>query len=196
MTCDDPMSARDGVPGEVSLSEQVTRFLTDSGPSAPSRALYVIEIGGNDIRDALLLQDPAVLGEALFFVDQAIRRLHAAGARRFLIWNVPNLARTPGIRALDEVHPADIGAGALALTVGYNDGLKATLDALQMLPAPHGLPGIDIVQFNAFEKLESIAEHPRRYLLRDASTACIRPFTPLPSRCEEPHRFFFWDGIH
>src|SRR6266481_3610938 len=45
--------ARDGVAGEVSLSQQVTHFLRDAGPQASSRALYVIEIGGNDVRDAI-----------------------------------------------------------------------------------------------------------------------------------------------
>jgi hypothetical protein len=41
----------DGV--NVNLPAQVAAFLTHTGGAAPSDALYVIEMGGNDVRDAL-----------------------------------------------------------------------------------------------------------------------------------------------
>jgi phospholipase/lecithinase/hemolysin len=42
----------DGI--NVNLADQVGRFLQDVGNVAPSDALYVIEMGSNDVRDALV----------------------------------------------------------------------------------------------------------------------------------------------
>ena len=189
--------ARNGVAGEVWLSQQVTRFLTDVGPRAPSDALYVIEAGGNDVSDALLAGNPALISEALFWVDNAIRRLHGAGARKFLIWNVPNLARTPAIQALNALPPfAGIAGFALQLTEGYNDGLGGVLGRIMNGPDPYRLQDIEIIQFNAFAKLEHVANNPARYGLQNVADACIRPGTPPPSRCPNQDRYLFWDGTH
>src|SRR5688572_21169045 len=41
--------ARSGVPGEVSLLQQVSKFLTDAGGAASPESLYVIEVGSLDV---------------------------------------------------------------------------------------------------------------------------------------------------
>lgn len=183
--------ARDGVSGEVSLSQEVNNFLRDVRGQASPRALYVIEIGGNDVRDAVA-GDPAAIPQALAAVAQAIGTLHFAGARKFLVWNAPDLGLAPAITRLDAFLNAggQVIAGGTAAAVGYNAGLTQVLNALE------SLPGIDIVRFDAFATLDAVVAHPLRFGLQDATDACIAPFTPLPSRCAAPDRFFFWDGIH
>jgi phospholipase/lecithinase/hemolysin len=184
--------ARDDVAGEVSLSEQVDRFLVrDGGAKAGQRVLYVIAIGGNDVSDALG-GDAAAIAQALQAVSDAIVRLYGAGATHFLIWNVPNLGRAPGTVALDGflgLGGALIG-GAAAASDGYNGWLTVYLNGLS------ALPDIKIVRFDAHAVLESITTPPLKFGLQDVTNACIQPGTAAPSRCPNQDRFLFWDGIH
>jgi outer membrane lipase/esterase len=179
---------------QAHLSVQVQAFLSDVGGAAPSSAMYVVEMGGNDIRFALAVAsqggDPTpFIGAAVLAVVQNIRDLYDAGARKFLVWHVPNLGRTPAIQALGAVGPAT------GLSLAYNEALKGFLELLSTAPAPIGLPDIEIVQFDAFAGVEKIVNHPRRFGLTDVTTACIKPNVP-PFRCRRPDDHLFWDGIH
>jgi outer membrane lipase/esterase len=195
--------ARASGAGAFDLGGQVGLFLSDARNRAPADALYVIAIGGNDIRAALAAPDPTlVIGAAVAAVGQNVERLYRAGARKFLLWNVPNLGRTPAIQRLDPFACPPAGQGCLvnaatALSAGYNLSFSAVLQRLG------GLPGIEIVPFDTFGSLEAIATNPGRFGLRDATTACIQPNVPQfgspsvsPFRCAQPDRHFFWDGIH
>lgn len=190
--------ARAAPVGSLHLGEQVGLFLLDAGGRGPSSALYVIEIGGNDIRDALVAADPfAVIGQAVNAIEQSIVALHGAGARKFLVWNVPDLGRSPALQRLNEVAVPGIAGFATFLSGVYNATLGARLQVLA------GLEDIDIVPFDVFENLHAIQENPRRFGLDDATTACIEPDVPTfgfpsspPFRCAPQDRHFFWDGIH
>lgn len=176
------------------LDVQVGLFLGDVRGRARHDALHVIAIGGNDIRAALA--NPAVIELAVDAVVRNIRILHAAGARTFLIWNVPNLGGTPAFQRLNAVAPG-IAQGATALSMLYNAQLHGRLPLLS------GLEDIQLIQFDAFETLQDVQAHPRRYGLADAASACIQPDVPqfghdtaFPFRCAQPDRHLFWDGIH
>jgi phospholipase/lecithinase/hemolysin len=174
---------------QAHLGFQVAAFLTDVGGVAPSDAMYVAEMGGNDIRFALAFAagggDPAlIIGAAVGAVVSNISELYEAGARKFLVWHAPNLGRTPAVQALGAVGPAT------ALSLAYNEALKGFLDVL-----PAILPGIEIVQFDAFAGVEKIIAHPRRFGLTNVTDACIKPNVP-PFRCKRLDDYLFWDGIH
>ena len=176
------------------LREQVETFFYDVNASkrgVPSDAIYVIAIGGNDVRAALA--NPAVLGLAVQSVASVIQDLHAAGARKFLVWSAPDLGRAPALLRLNGFCPAAapdcFSAGATMASAGYNQGLQTALAGLSAA-------GIDIVPFDAFALMGPIQADPQRYGLTNATDACIQPFVPPLFRCAEPDRYFFWDGIH
>jgi phospholipase/lecithinase/hemolysin len=205
-------SARANPVGQFPLGEQVSLFLSDIRGRARPNALYVIEIGGNDIRDAigavfLLLnggEDPdvamaagvAVAQAAALSVKQAIETLHGAGARRFLVWNAPDVGSTPALQRLNALAVPGIAGVASFLSIAYNTALSTHLEDLEKLK--HS----EIVRFNVFEKLHAIQADPGRFGLADATTACIQPHVPPvfpsapPFRCGQPDQHFFWDGIH
>lgn len=188
--------------GPTDLGAQVDFFLRDVRGRAPDDALYVIEIGGNDIRAAigaaLAGEDPMiVIDAALASVAHNIGKLHYAGARKFLVWNAPDLGRTPALQRLNALVAPGIARLGTALAAGYGQRFQGVLDGLG------ALPGIAIVRFNAFVLLAEVQANPRRFGLQDATTACIQPNVPefgfpsaTPFRCAQPDRHFFWDGIH
>ena len=188
-------------PDTFDLAEQTGAFLSERGGVAPGGALYVVEMGGNDVRDAIAafvgagggingqLAAQAVIAGALQSIGNNIGALYQAGARKFLVWNAPNLGLTPAIRALDSVSP---GAAALAnaLTVGFNQGLE-----FQVLAGLSGLPGIEIVRFDVYGRLQAIVADPSAFGLTNVTNACITPQS-APYHCKEFRDYLFWDGIH
>ena len=188
-------------PDTFDLAEQTGAFLSERGGVAPGGALYVVEMGGNDVRDAIAafvgagggingqLAAQAVIAGALQSISNNIGALYQAGARKFLVWNAPNLGLTPAIRALDSVSP---GAAALAnaLTVGFNQGLE-----FQVLAGLSGLPGIEIMSFDLYGRLQAIVADPSAFGLSNVTSACITPQS-APYHCKEFREYLFWDGIH
>ena len=178
------------------LADQTGAFLRDRGGAAPAGALYVVEMGGNDIRDALVAYLTGGPGAAGTVIEGALRSiggniaaLYGAGARKFLVWNAPNLGLTPAIRALDARNP---GAAFLAdqLSQGFNTGLEGVLADLSLK-----LPGIQIVRFDVYGRLQAIVADPSAFGLTNVTNACITPQS-APYHCQEFREYLFWDGIH
>jgi len=175
----------------VNLSTQVQAFLQQTGGIAPADALYTIEMGGNDIRDALVAYPSGsgpILHDAIMSIAVNIQTLYAAGARTFLVWRAPDVGMTPAILRLNTISP---GAAYLAsqLTQGFNAGLDGAVAQLR------GLPGIRIVKLDAYRLLNDLVARPAEFGLTNVTTACVTPYVP-PFTCESPDEYLFWDGIH
>jgi outer membrane lipase/esterase len=176
----------------INLPDQVAVFLSDVAASAPATALYVIDMGSNDVRDALLAgslaEAQAILADALASIGGQMANLYGAGARKFLVLNVPNLGVLPSIQILDSIFPgAAAFAGILAETFNANlDGVIASLAAL---------PGVEIARLNVHQKVNDLIANPAKFGLKEVSVPCITPDV-RPFTCKKPDRFLFWDGIH
>lgn len=175
----------------LNLSTQVDAFLQQTGSLAPADALYTIEMGGNDIRDALVAYPSGsgpILHDAIMSIAVNIQTLYTAGARTFLVWRAPDVGMTPAIRRLNIISP---GAAYLAsqLTQGFNAGLDGAVAQLK------ALPGIRIVQLDAYRLLNDLVASPVAFGLTNVTTACVTP-NVAPFTCESPDEYLFWDGIH
>lgn len=173
------------------LTLQVTTFLQRAGGVASPQALYVIEMGSNDIRDAFTVYATGgnggpILNAAILSIAGNIQRLYVAGARNFLVWAPPNVGLTPAVRSLG---PGAVGL-ITQLTMGFNNGLTATLSLLQ--PA---LPGVTFTRLDAFSVLNTIVGNPAGFGFTSVTTPCLTP-NEAPFSCSSPNDYLFWDGIH
>ncbi len=176
------------------LSTQVGLFLSDFGGHAPADAVYVVWIGANDLDDALnaLVSDPSgatsigIIQAAVLTEAGNIQALWAAGARTFLILNVPDLAITPAVRALG---PAAQHA-ATQLTAAYNGALDQVLNALQ------GLPQIHFLRLDVNVLFDNVQAAPQTFGLTNVEDSCLTFFVTGDAICAMPNRYLFWDGIH
>jgi phospholipase/lecithinase/hemolysin len=179
----------DGV--NVNLTRQVDTFLERSRTVASVQELYVIEMGGNDIRDAFSVYASGgdggpILAQAIASIAANIQRLYAAGARDFLVWAAPDISLTPAIRSL----PPVAQSLAATLTQVFNVNLAATLAQLSA-----GLPGSNFARLDAYGLLHAIVASPDSFQLENVTSACITP-NAAPFTCRSADTFLFWDGIH
>jgi phospholipase/lecithinase/hemolysin len=176
------------------LSRQVSAFLNDFGANAPGNALYVIWLGGNDIRAALgaLAQDPTgatsegILKQAIEAIGINLHTLHFAGARKFLVANAPDLALTPAVRKLGE----QAQGAANLFSQQFNLGLERTLQGVE------ARLDVEIVRLDVFGILNEVVAAPQTFGLSNVTGACIRLNVTAGAFCRQPGSYLFWDGIH
>jgi phospholipase/lecithinase/hemolysin len=174
------------------LPDQVSAYLADF-PQTSANTQITIEIGGNDVRDALVAasmgQDPApIIQNALLSVSNAISTLYSHGVRKFLIMNVPDIGKTPAVRLLDNAQPG-ISSFANLLTVAFNTGLG------QVISAMNSLPGNRVKVLDVYTKVNDVIATPGAYGFTNVTNACVTPNVP-PFVCKQPDTYLFWDGIH
>ena len=181
-------------PDNAHLTLQVGAYLGKVGGNASPDAQYFIEMGSADVRDALFAAltggNPALIRQqAIGAIAGAITALHSRGARKFLVWNAPDMGLTPAIIRLDQLVP---GAAAIASfqAAQFNTDLTTALTALSAT-----LPGIHIDQFDIFSLLHDVVAHKTAYGLTTVDTPCVTPNDP-PFTCQKPDAYLFWDGIH
>ncbi|HET7766929.1 MAG TPA: SGNH/GDSL hydrolase family protein [Burkholderiales bacterium] len=178
--------------GAFDLPTQVGLFVGDFHGQAPSDALYIVFVGGNDLRDALLVLDPsglasgAILKAALDSVRSSLLTLYAAGARNFFVPNAPDISLAPAVRLAGP----QAEFGARLLSGQYNAGLELTLKGIETAL------GLSIVRLDVAALLNEVVAAPAAFGLTDAVDPCIRLNTVVNAFCPNPGKFLFWDGIH
>jgi len=173
--------------------EQAGKMIADYN-GAPSDALYVIQFGGNDVRDALaaaqgdqtLATSFGILFQATYEVQGAIQTLYNAGARNFLVANSPNLVNAPAVSL-----QGGVTAFLTGIFVGsYNGELENRLIELG------GNPGIDIQLFNMFDFTDELVNNGETYGLTNVTAPCLNFVVANGGKCESPEGYLFWDGFH
>lgn len=174
-----------------SLVDQVSAFvLLLNGNPAPADALFIVEGGGNDLRDAFAAAmdgdpttDPsAVIADYLTGMGTVLNTLASVGAQHIAVWNLPNLGMVPAVQALgdDAVFSAWLGSTIM------NAQLDALLDGFETAFAG------DLLRFDLFGTMTAIANNPGAYGLTNVSSACAVD----PACVDDPTGYLFWDGIH
>lgn len=173
------------VDAKPDFTAQVDSFLAAHNNQAPLDALYVIQFGGNDLRDALAAPSPAetfgIIVDAITAIGNNIGRLAGHGAQHFMIVNVPNLGVTPGVP--DALRDTVAGVSFL-----FNQNLA---DAL----APLAQFGLKFYDVDLFGFTTVVAANPTAFGFSSADS-CLTFGVTAGAFCKNRDEFLFWDAIH
>ena len=150
-------------------------------------SLYVVQFGGNDLRDALLSGDPAtinaIIAAAVGGIATNMGTLASCGARKFLVATAPNLGAAPAV-------DAPFKPIATFLSAQLNGALVATVNA--NFPAALGFE----IRYIDFFDFTTRATQPGAFGFSNNTTPCLSFGTTVNAFCEDRDGHLFWDVIH
>ena len=157
---------------------QIPTYLATTNGRAPANDLYFIWIGANDFAAAI---DPSATVEN---IRRGIDLLSRAGARTFIVINLPDISLTPEVIAAGE---ATVQA-AKQFVFTVNAALEANI-----LPYAwsHGLH-VDLVDINSL--FTDVVLNPREFGFTNSADAAFNPSTGMVA--PNPNDYVFWDGFH
>ncbi len=163
--------AANGVGGLVPLSFERSLYFADTPAHSTdiSNNLFVIWIGNNDyLQDGRLKEDAdKVTNNTLKFIKAHIDALLDAGAKHFLILNVPNLGETPKARrAIEKNHP-EYAASISRLAIMHNKKLALLIESEKSAHA-----NVEFISFDLAGHLDNLIQHPEKYNIKDVTNPC------------------------
>jgi len=164
------------------LAAQVAEFAGDVGSVADPDALYMINVGGNDIFDAITLVlnsiDPtSTLVDAATAIATSVLTLQSYGAEHILVVGVPDVGSPPSAN------------GAEALGRSLSESLNSLI--LGALPS-------DVMFFDTIALFDDVSADPTAYGLPTGlltETSCLGDLGPSDpgSACDA---YTFFDNTH
>ncbi|MGY3041015.1 outer membrane lipase/esterase [Rhodanobacter sp. TND4EL1] len=185
------------------IPQQLQMYLGSTGGKADSRALYQVWGGANDVfyltGGALTDQNAIAAGTATAAQTElgVLAGLQSAGARYVLVYNLPDLGKTPSAAA----GGAAAQAGATQLAVLYNSVLDSGLKQLSN-------SGLNVIPVNTFAVLNEVIANPSAYGFSNvtapacgAGSSSVQcgpagaglPFSYAPGTDQT---YLFADGVH
>ncbi|MEA3291936.1 MAG: SGNH/GDSL hydrolase family protein [Pseudomonadota bacterium] len=179
------------------LPTQLQVHLDRHGGLAISEALYVVMIGGNDLRDARNQSDAAqaerIVDDAVAAIRQAISALLTKGAGKVLVVNGPDIGRIPETLKKEQQTPG-IAARATLLTRRFNAALGRAVDSLSTQY------GVEIAQFDLFAYFNQLLADAAAHGFTNTTEGCFNPrryeFHPECEWGSRFDRFVFFDSLH
>lgn len=181
----------------MDLPAQLAEFALNSKGHAPSSALYLLSIGGNDMMAAVAAQ-PDTAAQAKLVSQAAsnaaafVAGLAALGARHIAIMNVPDLGHVPAV---------DGTAAAAALGTSLASQFNAAL-AAKLLPVKL-IFGAKIATVNAYALLDQAIASPAALGFANVTKPCwtggfnvLAPGTLCAVTTAGQDKYLFWDSVH
>ena len=211
---------------DINLPTQVNAFLQINGGVAPSDALYVVLIGGNDIRAAREIRAGVVFAadaherqairqaandsirNAVLSQIAQINKLIASGATNILVGNAPDIGAIPetdlvslGLLANAQTKPQQRKAARLP-TVSTMLSTKYNRILARKIGKTERQTGLDLIEYDLFDYLTDQIENATDYGYINTDDACayfLSQGGALNPQCDgyaTATGFLFYDEIH
>lgn len=177
------------------LQAQVAGFQALTGGHASASGLYFVWAGANDLRDALVTFNPAVVDAAVQTVyanlGLAVTHLYQSGARDFLLPLLPDLGLTPEGQALQALVPPQVFSLS-AFSEMFNMGLRGAYASL-------GLAGASLTTFDTLAAQRAVYADPAAFGIGDVNVPCFAGYVgEAGAQCAAGFdtTAMFWDKVH
>lgn len=181
--------------GTNGVIEQIAAYLQVNEWRADRHAVFVVFIGGNDVRDGLLSAFTSPSFDPAAFVDRrvgtlavALNALSALGARHISVMNLPDLSKLPGLP------PPAVGLAAF-MSARFNAGLNLMVGQLSRHDDGDASL-VDVSQFFGQILTDAAAGGPRYGILNVTEPCLVVSGNTVVSVCSNPDSYLFWDPIH
>lgn len=172
--------ARDNGDSIPDLEAQVAQFSAAVGGVADPNALYLINVGGNDVFDILFGADPtAVVDGVVAALSTSFATLQGLGAQHFLFVGVGDVGAAPAV-------PAAFEAAGRQASIALNDAIQGVLPSGALYFDTIGLFDQAILDPTAFGLPANI----------DLDEDCLSSGVPDPDGPPTCNHFAFFDTIH
>jgi phospholipase/lecithinase/hemolysin len=156
------------------IGSQINNYLGGGNTPTPGE-LFVLWGGGNDFIDGQANPQVPVNN-----ITNHVTALAGAGARQFLVPNLPPLGEVPRFRGTSNQ------ATMNARTAQFNDLLGPALDGLE------SSLGVQIFQLDVEGLFHEMLTNPSAYGFTNTTGTALVGNTPVPN----PDEYVFWDDIH
>ena len=154
----------------IDLPQQIGAFGSKFGGTAPTDAIYVVFIGGNDVRTAAHSDNQVLVSGGVAAEIAGVNALLQAGAKRLLVVNVGDVG---GIPEFAEQNPSQ-AALATADSVLYDRLLAQGIDVLRQANV-----GVDLCLFDLFDFSAQVAADAASLGITNTTDPCLNAdFTP------------------
>lgn len=152
-------------------------------------ALFTLDIGANDILDAL--SDPstaaATVTAAANTAAAEVETLHSDGARSLLFYEVPQLGLTPAVEA--DGPAAQTLADMLAQS--FNATLLSDLASIET-----GADPLKVFTLDTYDLLGDVVGDPQKYGFSNVTDECIETPACVTASPSVQDTYLFWDELH
>jgi len=185
----------------IDLNTQVMLFLANHGSIAPSDALYVMFIGGNDLRAARdvtsFVDAKVIVKEAAKEVRKTIETLAQTGASTFLLVNFPNIGAIPETQLIaNATSNPELIKRASKVSKLYRKELHKIAEQLEEENE------INIVEFDLFDFFKKLLRKADSLGFTNTTDPCFFSGAVIPGFNPECNfganfdQFIFFDEIH
>jgi phospholipase/lecithinase/hemolysin len=173
-----PNPALPGILQQVGL---LTQPVLQANQKLDPNALYSVWGGANDY---LFGQTPDT-AQTVQNLSDAVGLLATAGAKNILVFNLPDLGKTPLAVAAGQ------SSNLTALTNDHNSKLAEELSEFT------GNPDLNLVSVDVFTPFNQIQKNPGQFGFKNGTDPCvIGDLQTVISVCSQPNDYVFFDAVH
>ena len=161
------------------LGRQVSTYLTAANNAADPNALYIVWCGANDLFENSSADN--VTATSTRIGDQ-VAKLAGAGARYFLVPNLPPLGDTPSYNATSAKDQLN------AASASYRDQLNSVLDARIASLSSQGI-NVTVSRLDVYSIFLNLIGNQSSYGFANITNSA-------QGQSVQADQFLFWDGVH